>query len=68
MARSTKTARLLVRYGKHNVGETIRGDLAAKLIADGMATDVTPKPKKKTAPKTKNAGAAPENKGFDPEG
>lgn len=73
MAQTKKEARLLVRYGKFRVGETVRGDLAAQLISNGMATDTTPKKKapKKKAPATKNAGAAPENKatgGFDPEG
>lgn len=69
MAKTTKTARLLVRYGKHREGETIRGDLATQLIADGMAADITPKPKKaKKAPAKKSMGAAPENKAeFDPD-
>jgi hypothetical protein len=62
MAKTVTEARLLVAYGKHREGETIRGDLAAKLVAEGMAQDTSPKVK---APKgkTKNAGAAPENKG-----
>ena len=70
MPKSIKMARLIVRYGKHKEGETIRGDLAAQLIAQGMATDITPKPSKApkakkapAAPENKNAGAAPENKG-----
>lgn len=62
MAKASKMARLLVeRYGKFRMGETIRGDLAEKLIADGMAADITPKPAAKAS--TKDAGAAPENKG-----
>lgn len=69
-----KMARLLVRYGKHAEGEVIRGSLAADLIAKGMASDITPKVKKKApakkAPAKKAEKAAPENKGagFDPEG
>ena len=62
MAKSVTQARLLVNYGKHKEGETIVGTLAAKLVADGMAKDITPKVKE-TKGKTKNAGAAPENKG-----
>ncbi len=54
-------ARLLVRYGNHREGETIRGDLADELIAKGMATDITPKVKKAPA-ETKDLGKAPENK------
>ena len=71
MAKAMTTARLKVRYGKFREGETIRGDLADQLIADDMATDITPKPKKAKAKKaTKAKGPAPENKadGFDPEG
>lgn len=66
-AKSHKTARLLVPYGKHAVGETIRGALADKLISDGMAQDVTPKKAKGkgAAPSNKNKGAAPENKGGE---
>lgn len=62
-----KTARLLVRYGRHTQGETIRGTLADRLIRMGMATDVTPK---KKAPAKKAEKAAPENKGdgFDVKG
>jgi hypothetical protein len=63
-----KTARLLVRYGKHAEGEVIRGALAADLIKKGMATDITPRARK--APAKKAHKAAPENKGaeFDPKG
>jgi hypothetical protein len=59
-----------VRYGRYREGETVMGDLATKLIADGMAVDVTPKAKK-AAPAKKAMKAAPENKaddGFDPDG
>jgi hypothetical protein len=72
MAKPRKQARLLVRYGKHKLGETIAGDLADKLIAEGMAVDITPKPKrakkvKGPAPENKK-GAPPKDKdeGFDP--
>lgn len=66
MAATKKTARLLVRYGKFRQGETIRGALAAKLIADGMAVDETPRKKAgKKAPENKDAKKAPENKGDD---
>jgi hypothetical protein len=65
-----KTARLLVRYGKHAEGEVIRGALAADLIKKGMATDITPRARKRKAPAKKAHKAAPENKGaeFDPKG
>ena len=62
MAKNPTHARLLVKYGKHREGETIRGDLADKLIADKMAVDVTPKVRPKKATGKKDAGAAPENK------
>jgi hypothetical protein len=69
MAKVT-TARLLVRYGKHVVGETIRGTLAAELVAKGMATDITrtDQPTAKPAKAVKIKGPAPENKadtGFE---
>ena len=53
-------ARLKVRYGRYREGDTITGKVAELLIANGMATDVTPK----EAPKrtSKKMGAAPENK------
>lgn len=57
-------ARLLVRYGEHRAGETIKGELARDLVAKGFAIDVTPKNKPKAAAKKK--GHAPENKDFDP--
>lgn len=69
MAKTTTVARVSVRYGKFRAGETIRGALADKLIAEGMAVDVTPKPKKaKKAPAKKAMKSAPENKEFDLEG
>ena len=73
-----KQARLLVRYGNHTVGETIRGALAEKLIKEDMAIDTTPKAKKaapkkadakKKAPANKAQSSAPANKtedGFKP--
>lgn len=64
MTKKVTQARLLVKYGKHKEGETIIGSLAAKLVAEGMAQDISPKVKEaKGKTKTKNQGAAPENKG-----
>lgn len=75
MAQQSTTARLLVRYGRHKEGETIRGSLAAELVAQGMAVDVSGrKPALKAAkgkgkgasPETKAEAAAPENKADEP--
>jgi hypothetical protein len=71
-----KTARMIVRYGPHRPGRTVKGPIAEEMIAKGMAVDttrpedVTPaeedvKPKPKPKPRTKSAGAAPENKSKD---
>ena len=58
-------ARLLVAYGKHKAGATIRGGLAAQLVEDGMANAMKDTSGPKPKGKTKNAGGAPENKGED---
>ena len=62
-------ARMKVPYGKFRTGETIRGTLAATLVDNGMAEDISPKVKATKATKAtkskKDQGAAPENKTDD---
>lgn len=56
-------ARMLVPYGRYEVGEIVLGSTAKMLVDEGFAVEVKPKKKAKSgAPENKSAGKSPETK------